>query len=170
VDQTVEGGVPVFVQTIQNVDKGGGFTKNETFIQKYVCDKGRIKIIAEHRDNSAEGHKTTTELHYSDPAYAMLEPTALKSGTTWSYSFTPTYSGPDITPAKQPSITASCTAHGEEEVTVPAGKLKAIKVTKKIGKSEITEYYARGMGLIKRVSGDGATWELMSYSGLKAGG
>jgi hypothetical protein len=171
VDQSNEGGNPVFVQTLQSVDKSGGLNKNEMFVQKYICDKGRIKIISETRRNAVEGHKMDMDIHYADPAYVMLELAALKPGATWSYSLTWTQKLPDTPPTTSDRpISFSCTVGLEEEVTVPAGKFKAIKIAKKQGKAEITEYYARGMGMIKRVNGDGTTWELMSYSGLRPGG
>jgi hypothetical protein len=170
VDQTNEGGIPIFVQTLQILDKSGGLNENEMIVQKYVCDKGKVKIISESRDTAVEGYKTSMDIHYADPAYVMLEQAALRPGATWSYSLTYTQRIPGTAPTTSDRpITFSCTVQGEEEVTVPAGKFKALKVTKKQGKTEITEYYARGMGLIKRVS-DGPSWELMSYSGLRAGG
>src|SRR5262245_4063810 len=76
VDQAKEGGATVFVQRTQIVDKSGGVNKNEMMAQKYVCDNGRIKIVAEESDNNVEGHKTFVEWHYADPAYVMLEPAA----------------------------------------------------------------------------------------------
>lgn len=171
VNQTTEGGLTVFEQKMQIVDKSGGHNKNEIAVEKFVCDKGRIKAIAENRDNTVDQSRTLVELHYTDPAYTMLEPGALKQGATWSYSFTSTLQGSETGTGKSDrSLTASCKVQGEEDVTVPAGKFKALKVIKNIGKSEITEYYGRGMGLVKRVAGDGTTWELMSYSGLRAGG
>jgi len=170
VDQTKEGGATVFVQTTQIVDKSGGVNKNEMMVQKYVCDNGKIKIVAEQTDNNVEGHKTIAEMHYSDPAYIMLDPAALTPGVTWSYSLTQTFRTPDAPPTNSDrSIAVSCTAQGEEEVTVPAGRFKALKVLKKVDKTEITEYYARGIGLVKRTRGDGTTWELTSYSGLRPG-
>ena len=170
VDQANEGGQTVFLQRIQIVDKSGGLNKNEMTVQKYLCDNGRIKIIAENTDNNVEGHKTKSENRYADPAYIMLEPSALRPGAAWSYSLTPTLQAPEAAPGNSDrTIMISCTVQGEEDVTVPAGKFKALKVTKKVGKVEISEYYGRGMGLIKRINSDGTTWELLSYSGLKAG-
>jgi len=100
----------------------------------------------------------------------MLEGAALKPGARWSYSFTYTLRTPDAAPTTSDRpITFVCTVQGEEEVTVPAGKFNAMKVSKKQGKTELTEHYARGMGLVKRLNSDGTTWELSSYSGLRAG-
>src|SRR5262249_35687713 len=148
----------------------GGAIKNEMTVQKYVCDNGRIKIIAEETDNNVEGHKSIVEMHYSDPAYIMLEPAALRTGAKWSYSLTQTFRTPGSPPATSDRLIAiSCTVQGEEDVTVPDGKFKAIKVAKTVGKTDITEYYARGIGMVKRVAGDGTTWELTSYSGLRPG-
>jgi len=171
VDQTQEGGATVFVEKTQIVDRSGGVNKNEMTIRKYVCDNGRIKIISEESDNSVEGHKTKVEMHYANPAYVMLDPASLKTGATWSYSLTQTFRTPDSPPTNSDrSIAVSLKVEAEEEVTVPAGKFKALKVLKKVGNTDITEYYGRGIGLVKRVRGDGTTWELSSYSGLRAGG
>lgn len=167
-EQSTENGVPVFVQKTQIVDKTGGANKYEMLVQKFVCEKGRIKFIAETSDNSVEGHKTVMDMHYVDPAYIMLEPAALRPGATWSYSFTQTFNSPEtgITNSDRAS-TFSCEVQGEQEITVPAGKFKALPVKKRIGKVDITEYFARGMGLIKRANADGTTWELLSFGGLR---
>jgi len=171
VDQITENGVTVYQQTTQIEDTAGGMSKSERAIQKCVCDNGRVKVIAENSDNNVEGHKSLMEMHYADPAYLMLEPAALRPGATWSYSFTQTFHLPDGTTSNSDrSNTFACTVQGEEEVTVPAGKFKAVKINKKINKVEVDEYYARGMGLIKRRNSDGTTWELTSYSGLKPAG
>jgi hypothetical protein len=168
VDQTSENGVPVWVQRTQIVDNASGVHKSELSVQKYVCDNGRIKVIAENSDNNVDGHKTTMEMHYVDPAYVMLDAAALKPGVTWSYSFTQTFRGPEIGTTNSDRInTFSCAVQGEEEVTVPAGKFKALRVNKKIGKADIAEYFVRGLGMVKRRNGDGTTWELLSYSGLR---
>jgi hypothetical protein len=169
VNQSTEGGVPLFEQKTQIVDKSGGLFKKEFAVQKYACENGRIKIIAETRDNTVEGRQSLMEMHYIDPAYTMLEPAALKPGATWSYAFTQSFQGPNGNQPPGPSTQVACAVEGQEDVTVPAGKFKVIKVSKKINKADIVEYYARGVGLVKRVSGDGTTWELQSFSGLKPG-
>jgi hypothetical protein len=169
VDQTNEGGVPVFVERVQVVDNNGGIHKNELMVRKYVCDNGRIRIIAEDRDNTIEGSKNTAQMHYVDPAYVMLESGGLKQGATWSYSWKTTLQSANEAPTTSDRTTiANCTMVGQEDLTVPAGKYKVIKVNKKIGKADVTEYYAAGIGLVKRLNGDGTTWDLLSYSGLKA--
>jgi hypothetical protein len=159
----------VYEQKTQIVDKSGGLFKKEFAVQKCVCDNGRVKIIAETRDNTVEGRQSIMEMHYVEPAYTMLEPAALKPGATWSYAFTQSFRGPNVTQPPGPSITVACAVEGQEDVTVPAGKFKVIKVTKKVNKTDVFEYYARGVGLVKRVSGDGTSWELQSFSGLKPG-
>jgi len=170
VDQETEGGVPVFVERVRVVDTNGGIHKSEMQVRKYVCDNGRLKIIAEDRDNTIEGSRNTVQMHYVDPAYVMLEAGALKQGATWSYSWRSTFQNPNEAPTTSDRSTiANCTVLGQQDVAVPAGKYKVMAVNKKIGKSDVTEYYAAGIGLVKRVNGDGTTWDLISYSGLKAG-
>jgi hypothetical protein len=66
------------------------------------------------------------------------------------------------------TININFTVQGTEDVTVPAGKFKAVKITRKVKETEVTDYYVRGIGLVKRASGEGTTMELREYSGLKA--
>jgi hypothetical protein len=56
---------------------------------------------------------------------------------------------------------------GEEEVKVPAGTFKAIKVVRKVKNTVVTDYYVAGIGLVKRGNNEGTTWELKSFSGLQ---
>jgi hypothetical protein len=60
--------------------------------------------------------------------------------------------------------TITYTAVGEEEVEVPAGKFKAIRVDSVTGGEGVaeTEWFALGIGVVKR-SGDGFTYSLKSF-------
>jgi hypothetical protein len=169
-DQAQENGKTVFVERTQIVDKSGGAEKKELTTRKYLCDGERIQIIYEKNENEVQRQQTTFTHKYKDATYVM--PTAAdltRKGATWTYSFTQTLEKPGEPAMELPDpVFVSCEAQGEEEVTVPAGKYQAIKVTKKIKENYVVEYYARGIGLVKRVSKDGTTLELKGYAGMKA--
>ena len=168
-DQAQENGKIVLVERTQIVDQSGGAEKKELTTRKYVCDGERVQIIYEKNENEVQRQQTTFTHKYKDATYVM--PTAsdmTRKGATWTYSFTQILEKPGEPAVELPDpVFVSCEAQGEEEVTVPAGKFKAIKVMKKIKDNFVVEYYARGIGLVKRVSKDGTTLELKGYAGLK---
>jgi len=51
-------------------------------------------------------------------------------------------------------------------VTVPAGTFHTVRVGVKVNGKDSDEYYAAGIGLVRRKLSDGTTWELTDYSGL----
>lgn len=65
------------------------------------------------------------------------------------------------------TINTEMSAIETENISVPAGTFTAMKMNRKVGTSIITEYYVRGLGMIKRIVPDGTTWSLKEYSGLK---
>ncbi|HVF88638.1 MAG TPA: hypothetical protein VNH22_01145 [Blastocatellia bacterium] len=168
VDLIEEGGRKVYRETTQIVDKSGGMQKAEKTVRKYVCEEGRVKIIAENTDNRVQDRQTRVDMIFNQEGTFMVEPAALKrSGTTWSYKFNTTLTNPGEPPAKLPEpITLVFTVKGEESVTVPAGTFKALKIERKVGDLVITEHYARGVGLVKRASSEGTGWALSEYSGV----
>ena len=168
-EQVEENGKNVFVEKTQIVDKSGGAEKKELTTRKYLCDGERIQIIYEKNENEVQQQPSTFIHRYDNTTYVMTTPTDLnRKGATWSYSFKQTAQRPGEAPIDLPDpVFVTCEAQGEEETTVPAGKFKAIKVVKKIRDNFVTEYYVRGLGLVKRVSKDGTTLELKEFSGLK---
>ncbi len=169
VDEAEENGQKVFIEKTQIVDKSGGFEKNELSTRKYVCENGRIKILSEKTANQVREQSTTFENSFRGVPYIIVDPAAFeKKGTTWSYSFTQT-----ILQAGQPPVSPSepviinCEMQGEEEIKVPAGTFKTQKLVKKIKENVVTEYFAKGLGLVKRAAKDGTTWELKEYSALQ---
>ncbi|HKP85973.1 MAG TPA: hypothetical protein VJZ26_07755, partial [Blastocatellia bacterium] len=58
------------------------------------------------------------------------------------------------------------TVKADEEVTLPTGKVKALKLERKVGDNLVEEYYTRGLGLVRRAF-QGNTWELREYSGMR---
>ena len=168
VDAAEEGGRKVFVERTRIVDKSGGLQKAELTVRKYVCDNGRIQIIEEKSENRIEGKLNQVENAFRNSAVFMIDPQSLgRKGTTWSYSFKQSFKHEDLPPVSpETPVTISFTVVGEEEVIVPAGKFKAVKVLRKVGENEISEYFVRGIGLVKRVAAEGTALVLTEYSGV----
>jgi hypothetical protein len=169
VHQAEENGQKVFVERTQIVDKSGGFEKNELSTRKYVCENGNIKIISEKTENQVQDQATVFEHTFRNVPYVLVDPAALeKKGSTWSYSFTQTIrqqNQPPVNPTDP--VIINCEIQGEEEIKVPAGTFKTLKLVKKIKDNVVTENYVRGLGLVKRASKDGTFWELKEYSALQ---
>jgi hypothetical protein len=169
VDEKEENGQKVFVEKTQIVDKSGGFEKNELSTRKYAVENGRIKILDEKTVNQVREQAATFENTYKGVPYVIVDPATLeKKGSTWSYSFNQTILQANQLPVKPAEpVIINCEMLGEEEVKVPAGTFKTLKLVKKIKENMVFEYYARGLGLVKRVAKDGTTWELKEYSALQ---
>ncbi len=168
VDAAEEDGRKVFIETLQIVDRSGGAQLVNKSVSKFICDNGRVQVIAQKSDTRLIGDSSSADYKYTDPAVFMNDPSALlHTGATWSFSFNQVITKPGSAPrdSKNPK-TISYTVQGEEEVTVPAGKFKALKLLRKAGGNEITEYYVRGLGMVERRSGEGTVWSLSEYSGL----
>jgi hypothetical protein len=56
---------------------------------------------------------------------------------------------------------------GPQDVTTPVGTFKTVTVVRKVGENIVTDFYAPGLGLVKRQAKEGNSWELKEYSGLK---
>jgi hypothetical protein len=168
VSQVEENGRKVFVEQTQIIDKSGGFQKTELTERKYICDNGRVQIIYEKADNRTEKGSSIGDTSFRNVATFMVDPASLgRKGTTWSYGFDVTFQRPNEQPLKTDAVTISFETQGEEEVKVPAGTFRAIKIVRKVRDVFVNEYYVAGLGLVKRVNKDGTTWELKEYSGLR---
>ncbi len=167
--QAEEDGKKVFTERTQIVDTSGGANKKELTTRKYVCDGERIQVTYERNENEVDRVPTIFTHRYDNAAYVLPTSADLsRKGATWAYSLKQTIEKPGEPPVANPDpIVVNCEAQGEEEVTVPAGKFKAVKVFKKIKDNYVIEYYVRGIGLVKRVAKEGTTLELKEYSGLK---
>ncbi|HXG65990.1 MAG TPA: hypothetical protein VNO70_12885 [Blastocatellia bacterium] len=171
VDEAKENGQQVFIETTQIVDKSGGMELAQTATRKYICDNGRVQLVSDFTDNKVEGKPNTAELKLRTPAVFMETPASLeKTGSKWSYTFNVVLQQPGQPPATLPESTmAAFDVRGTESVKVPAGEFKAVKLGRKVGKSEGVDYYVRGLGLVKRESGEGTNWVLKEYSGVRPG-
>jgi hypothetical protein len=169
VDAAEEGGRKVFTETTQIVDRSGGMQKAETAVRKYVCDGERVQIISDQTNNRIEDRQHLVTAKFATVSTAMPETASLlRQGSTWAYSFHQTYETAGE-PPRSPNepITINFEVQGEEEVTTPVGKFKAIKILRRVGEARLTDYYARGVGLVKRVNVEGTNWELKEFAGLK---
>ncbi len=170
VDSAVESGHQTFIETTQIVDKSGGMEKLEKTVRKYVCDGERIQATSEKGNNRAGERANDMEFKFRGVAIIMVDPASLKRiGTTWSYSFNQIFQvagEPPIEPQEPVSVTFEVL--GEEEVSTPAGKFKTVKIARRVKDKQGVDYFAKGLGLVKRVGWDGTSWELREYSGVKA--
>jgi hypothetical protein len=102
------------------------------------------------------------EAKYDPPRQHLPDP--LVAGRKWEWK------GRDYTQVERHE---SSVVSGPEQVTVPAGKFRALKVVSKISSSaEITKtfWYADGVGLVKTMTEGGQIKygaELTEYSALK---
>lgn len=170
VDSSEENGRKVFTERSQIIDRSGGLQIAQSTEKKYVCDGERVQLLSEKTDSDVAGQKSTSEFKYRDNSVAMVDPASLaRKGTSWQYSFTKVFTRPGEAPAIVTDPTfVSFEAQGDEEVTIPTGKLKATKVLRKVGENQVSEYFVRGLGLVKRQAKEGTSWELKEFSGLKA--
>jgi hypothetical protein len=169
VDAAEEAGQKTFVETTQIVDRSGGLEKLEKTIRKYVCDGERVQLTFENTDNTIAGKHNTVDFNLKGISVVMVETASLnRRGSLWSYSFSQVFHVPDQPSIKpKETVTVNFEAAGAEDITVPAGQFKTVKILRRIRDKEGTEYYARGIGMVKRVGFDGTTWELKEYAGLK---
>jgi hypothetical protein len=169
VDSAQEGGRQTFVETTQIVDTGGGLEKLERTVRKYVCDSERIQIIYEKGNNRAGELANEFGSKFKNIPVLMVEPASLKrKGSVWSYSFYQFFqvSGQPAIEPPDP-VTVNFEVLGEEEVTTPAGKFNAVKISRTVKDKKGYDFFAKGIGLVKRVGPDGTTLELREYSGVK---
>jgi hypothetical protein len=170
----------VFAEITQRVDPQK--TQVETTTRKYICIGETVQVIEALTDNdvgtNAPGTgKAKAQLagKFPSKAIAMVAPASLTPGSTWSYSMVATITAHGKPPATQPPLPFKFEVKGTEEVTVPAGTFRAVHIETEIethmGATTMThhtdEYYAPGIGLVKRGTDQGASWELVEYSGLK---
>ncbi|MGA9773400.1 MAG: hypothetical protein WBV94_30495 [Blastocatellia bacterium] len=169
VDSEEVNGRKGFIERMRVVDRTGGLQIVQDSERHFVCDGDKVVIVMEKSESRvAEQPKSTSQFDYRENSYMMIEPSSLAQiNTTWTYGFKRTMQRGDEPQSKEDApIIVSFTVKGEQEVTLPTGKVKALKIERK-GTNIVTDYYTRGLGLVKRDSAEGTTWELKEYSGLK---
>lgn len=168
VDAVQEEGKTVFVETLQIIDQSGGLLKYEKTVRRFICDNGRLQLLSENTENRIDDKPNTAEYRMTDPAIFMTDPASMaRKASTWSYSFKPTLTRAGKPPTvMQEPIYIKFEVLGTEDVTVPAGTFKAMKVSRLVGKNQIFDFFAPGLGMVRRTSVEGTNWSLKEYSGL----
>lgn len=170
VDAADQDGQKVFTQRSQLIDRSGGMQITQSIVRTFVCDGSAVRILSEKTESNVAGQQSAVDFDYRENSVMMVDAQSLtRKGTTWTHAFRSVFHNPGQPPARSdtPTVIAFEVA-GPEDVTTAAGNFKTIKVTRKIGENGTTDYYAAGIGLVKRQANEGTSWELKEYSGLKA--
>ncbi|MFP5264679.1 MAG: hypothetical protein ACLGJB_22555 [Blastocatellia bacterium] len=169
VDAEQQNGRTVFVERTQMVDRSGGLQHLQSTVRQFVCDGERVILISEKNETRVEERLTVNENQYRENTVAMVDPAALaQKGTTWTVAFTQTFQSPGEPLATLPDPTiVTFTVTGPQEITIPTGAVKTVSVQRKVKENIGVDYYARGLGLVKRETREGMKWELREYSGLR---
>ncbi len=170
VDAADEGGRKIFTQRSQIVDRSGGLKITQSTIRKFVCDGDRVQILSEKTDGNVEGQQSSSDFEYPENSMMMTDPKAmLTKGSTWNQAFHIVFHSPGQAPSRSPEPTVvSFEVTGPQDVTTQVGTFKTVTVVRKVGGNVVTDFYAAGLGLVKRQSKEGTSWEIKEYSGLKA--
>jgi len=171
VDTADEAGRKVFTQRSQMVDRSGGMKIIQTITRKFVCDGERVQIISEATDSNVEGQQSSSEFQYRDNnSLMMIDPKSFSTkGSTWQQVFRTVFHRPGEPPAvsDQPTVIVF-EVIGPQEVSTAVGSFKTIALVRKIRDNTVTDYYAPGIGLVRRQAKEGTTWDIKEYSGLKS--
>jgi hypothetical protein len=162
-------GRKVFVEKIHMIDQQ---TKGLEYIQnwerRFVCDGERVQIFYENTITKAKVNRSIATFNYKPDTVLMPDTASLsRPGFTWTVSFTSTLTAEGQMPTTDNQVTVvEANVIGEEEVTLPVGRFKAIKIHKTINEVQVYESYVKELGLIQRESSQGLFWKLNSYAGL----
>jgi len=169
VDAADENGRKVFIQRSQLVDRSGGLKQNQTIVRRFVCDGDRVQILSEKTETNAEGQVSSSEFEFRENSLVMTDPrSVLIKGSKWTHVFRTVFHSPGQPPARSDQPTAIAFETGSPEtVTTAIGTFKGVPISRKIGDNLTVDHYVAGLGLVKRVSKEGTSWELKEYSGLK---
>jgi hypothetical protein len=167
VDVTDHNGTTIFKEVTRKVEGEKEKEKVETTTRRFVCSGGKIALISSAIDNRV-GLIAAAHLESSFPSTAIVMPasSSLKPGVSWSYSMAVKVTMAGQSEVSRQAVQMSFETQGVEEVSVPAGTFKALRISAKVNGHPVDEYYARGIGLIKRSLGEGTSWELNEYSGF----
>jgi hypothetical protein len=170
VDAADEGGRKVFTQQSQIIDRSGGLQFVQSIVRKFVCNGDKVEILSETTDSTMSGRKSASEFEYRENSLIMPGPDELlRKGSTWSHTLRAITRNPGEPPQRSdvPTVIKFESA-GVEDVTTAAGKFKAVKVIRTVGENGTIDFYAAGIGLVRRFAKEGTSWELKEYSGLTA--
>jgi uncharacterized protein DUF3108 len=170
VDAADENGRKVFTQRSQLVDRSGGMQITQSIVRQFVCDGDRVLIVSEKTESNISGQQSQVDFEYRENSVVMSDPQSIsRKGTKWTHAFNQVFHKPGQPPARGDTPTiVEFEVIGPEQVATAVGTFNALKIQRKIGENTIVDYYAPGLGLVKRQSKEGTSWEIREYSGLKA--
>jgi len=169
VDAADEDGRKVFTQRSQLVDRSGGMKQNQSVVRRFICDGDRVQILSEKTETNAEGQVSSSEFEFRENSLVMTDPkSVLIKGSKWTHAFRSVFHVPGQSPTRsdQPTVIAF-EVGSPETVTTAIGTFKAVPISRKIGENLTVDHYVAGLGLVKRLSKEGSSWEMKEYSGLK---
>ncbi len=169
VDAADEDGRRVFTQRSQLVDRSGGMKQNQTVVRTFVCDGDRVQILSEKTESNIEGQLSSSEFEFRENSLMMTDPKSmLIKGSTWTQLFRLVLHSPGqpVARSDRPTV-VSFEVGSPTDVTTAIGTFKSVPITRKIDDNLTVDYYVAGLGLVKRDSKEGTTWEMKEYSGLK---
>ncbi|MFY9553643.1 MAG: hypothetical protein WAV20_09085 [Blastocatellia bacterium] len=170
VDAADENGRKVFRQRSQLVDRSGGMQISQSIVRTFGCDDERVQILSETTESNIAGQESKIEFSYRESSVMMVDPQSLsRKGTKWTHAFYQIIHKPGQPPSRSDTpVIIEFEVQGVESVTTPAGTFKAVKIQRKVGENSAVDYYAPGLGLVRRQAKEGTITELREYSGLKA--
>ncbi len=169
VDAADEDGRKVFTQRSQLVDRSGGMQITQSIVRRFVCDGDRVQILTEKTESNIGGQQSSADFEYRENSLVMTDPKSiLTKGTTWTHAFRTVVHSAGQAPVRgdQPTI-IEFEVLGPADVTTTVGTFKTVTILRKVGENTVLDYYALGLGLVKRQANEGTSWELKEYSGLK---
>jgi hypothetical protein len=98
-----------------------------------------------------------------------MDPKSMSTkGSTWQHAFRTIFHQPGQPPqaSEEPTVIVF-EVLGPEDVITPVGTFKTVAVLRKIRDNNVTDYFAPGLGLVKRQAKEGTRWEIKEFSGLK---
>jgi len=181
-----EKGKKVFTEVAKRLSVRGVGSGLETTTRKYVCDGENIQVVYNLIEaTNPQGVSGKFDGRFPSPSLVMMAPSSLTPGASWSYTMEADIKLPEKPDPKQAkreanqnkkvepkytskhdTIQLSFEVKGKEDVTVPAGTFHAIRIAVKVKDKDSDEYYAPGVGLVRRSLPDGTVWELSEYNGL----
>jgi hypothetical protein len=159
----------IVLENITILDRLGGLEIAQTIERKYRCDGESVLIISEETKSKIQANVSNSMFNYRDNSVVMKPPAELATkGATWTYGYYRITEIPGVTVEKPDTpIIITLAVGGEEELKTGLGTFRALRVVRKVSQNTVNDFYVRGLGLVKRVSGEGAITELKEYSGLQ---
>jgi hypothetical protein len=142
----------------------------QTITRQFVCDGERVQILSENTDSNIEGQQSSSQFKYKEKSLMMVDPKSMSTkGSTWQVSFHTVFRRPGELPSESDEPTViTFEVTGTQDVTTPVGTFKTAVVTRKVRDNCVVDYYAPGLGLVRREAKEGTSWEIKEFSGLKA--